>query len=920
MGGGADPLPRRPTAFTSATLQAGDSSDAEDEAMRSRYLPTMEVAMVTIPDAPLRPMAPGDLIARATEMLASFNGDKVSPDAHAERCLDEWRVREASDATFIRQCFYGCVRYAKMLGAFTKTMYHARGGDILRSDRDLYTVYAYLLLLRLDELGWDQFARLLGANSEQKMLPLMKFAFDERVLDDVMRDQWLKIYDPPWVDNVLASLLSWRHEADDLVARYEDEVHLAKLGDGAREKHQSWMTTDAIEDELGGRKGPKLNGVTVPKPFKLHPPKPKPLPARYQPPKKPKPKPVPASNKPLWEIGELTAEQREVRRAEEVNAARARQKLEEANRMAFKLAAVERPTNLDEVRAEVENERMKHFLAARGDGFRARPMPSFYEEWAGVERTSTSGPMGDSGGSGEGEDGEVGEGSPSKKPEIRLNAAAILREDALYKKKQAEEAKMLETYELEGRDERQFSEWQRTMRAKDEEARRRKVEALKKEMEAAFDKAVAAREHALVQNARKREEVKAESEALRLRREERELLEAAEAKERKAKVLAVEAEARRKRQETLSKNRASAEARAREKAETAARLHERQRADRERKADLCRRIRALELRPKVAVKDHAGQKSVLSKTYAVPMLEDMSVAELKERLKRCKLRAAAETAENRARIASERKDRAALVNEKLANIERIRSIAGEQGARRRTLSAEERAAKDVALKEKNAREAEALQKRLDAKRLERTRLAEEKARADAEYEFKQRRIMGAGEEVRLARKEHELARAKDRKAYEMDRRIETEARFAAATARRDARTRADARAREGRSRATRAAEYDADVALLTAKKTEETEETLRRKRDAVARGRLREERLRESLGGVKAGVGPVALARTLEGTASWKGGGWNGTGEQPTRDFLISGPLKAPGEGTRVHRTMGPDGTRSVEDAHLSHG
>ena len=923
MGGGADPLPRRPTAFTSATLQAGDStSDAEDEAMRSRYLPTMEVAMVTIPDAPLRPMAPDDLIARATEMLASFDGDKVSPDAHAERCLDEWRVREDSDATFIRQCFYGCVRYAKMLGAFTKTMYHARGGDILRSDRDLYVVYAYLLLLRLDELGWDQFERLLGANSEQKMLPLMKFAFDERVLDDLMRDQWLKIYDPPWVDNVLASLLSWRHEADDLIARYEDEVHFAKLGDGARKKHESWMTTDAIENELAGRKGPKLNGVTVPKPFKLHPPKPKPLPARYEPPKKPKIKPVPASNKPLWENGELTAEQREVRRAEEVNAARARRKLEEANRMAFKLAAVERPTNIDAVREEVETARMKHFLAARGEGFRARPMPSFYDEWAGVERTSTSGPGEDSGGSGEGEEeGKVGEGSPSKKPEIRLNAAAILREDALYKKKQAEEAKMLETYELEGRDERQFSEWQRTMRAKDEEARRRKVEALKKEMEAAFDKAVAAREHALVQNARKREEVKAESEALRLRREERELVEAAEARERKAKVLAVEAEARRKREETLSKNRASAEARAREKAETAARLHERQRADRERKADLCRRIRALELRPKTSVKDHAGQKSVLSKTYAVPMLEDMSVAELKERLKRCKLRAAAEKAENMARIASERADRAALVNEKLANIERIRSIAGEQGARRRTLSAEERAAKDSAAREKNARDAEELRKRLDAKRLERTRLAAEKARADAEYEFKQRRFMGAGEAVRAARKEHELARAKDRKAYEMDRRIETEARFAAATARRDARTRGDARSREIELRATYNAEYDANVKTLTTKKAEETEETLRRKRDAVARGRLREERLRERLGPVKAGVGPVALMRTTtsDGTR-WGGNGWNGTGERPTRDFLVSGPLKAPGEGTRVHRTMGPDGTRSVGDAHLSHG
>ena len=179
--------------------------------------------------------------------------------------------------------------------------------------------------------------------------------------------------------------------------------------------------------------------------------------------------------------------------------------------------------------------------------------------------------------------------------------------------------------------------------------------------------------------------------------------------------------------------------------------------------------------------------------------------------------------------------------------------------------------------------------------------------------------MGANEEVRLHRKEHELARAKDRKEYEMSRRIETEARFAAATARRDARTRGDARAREGELRATYNAEYDANVARLTSKKAEETEETLRRKRDAVARGRLREERLKERLGPVKAGVGPVALARTLEGTAAG-GGGWNGAGERPTRDFLISGPLKAPGEGTRVHRTMGPDGTRSVEDAHLSHG
>ena len=50
-----------------------------------------------------------------------------------------------------------------------------------------------------------------------------------------------------------------------------------------------------------------------------------------------------------------------------------------------------------------------------------------------------------------------------------------------------------------------------------------------------------------------------------------------------------------------------------------------------------------------------------------------------------------------------------------------------------------------------------------------------------------------------------------------------------------------------------------------------------------------------------------------------KDAGAYATGERPARDFLISGPLKAPGEGTRVHRTLGPDGSASVGDAHLRH-
>jgi hypothetical protein len=58
---------------------------------------------------------------------------------------------------------------------------------------------------------------------------------------------------------------------------------------------------------------------------------------------------------------------------------------------------------------------------------------------------------------------------------VRLNTAAVLREDALLRKKQEEESALIRRYESELRDDSEFYEWQAKMRQADEMKRLEEV-------------------------------------------------------------------------------------------------------------------------------------------------------------------------------------------------------------------------------------------------------------------------------------------------------------------------------------------------------------------------------------------------------------------------------------------------------------
>jgi hypothetical protein len=107
----------------------------------------------------------------------------------------------------------------------------------------------------------------------------------------------------------------------------------------------------------------------------------------------------------------------------------------------------ETKSNLEQIRHEVEQARTKELTF----GFKAKPAPDFSL-------------------------------AKEKNKEIKLNTAAILREDALYKKKLLQEKKRIEHFESELRDGSDFFKWQKQKKEEDAFFKQKQIEQRRLEM------------------------------------------------------------------------------------------------------------------------------------------------------------------------------------------------------------------------------------------------------------------------------------------------------------------------------------------------------------------------------------------------------------------------------------------------------
>lgn len=360
------------------------------------------------------------LMLLAETMFVTFNPDKKTVDTHIEECFKEHRVASKDVQNFLSQIFYGSVRFKKFVNVLVSSLYHTQSGNVLRNDRNMYHIYAYLALLRLTDLGFNHFRRLVLVKDAQKMLVFLKYVFNPENVENLCKDEWMKLYDVGFVGDVLRDLKYFQEPADDLIELLEERVFMS-----AQKKEE-----EAAAWSLGGEKK-----ATVPVPFKLTKTKPKVAP--YE---EPTYEPIKAKPAPKFLAGK-TSTDIAIERAKEENKRKMKEKYESAK--AFVPRVATRPSNFDKVCREVK-EREESLLNFKG--VKPRPVPRVPDV------------------------------------QVQLNVATVLRENALHQKRIEEEKRKAESYEQELRDASEFEEWQARMKRLDEENRRKEIERRRKEM------------------------------------------------------------------------------------------------------------------------------------------------------------------------------------------------------------------------------------------------------------------------------------------------------------------------------------------------------------------------------------------------------------------------------------------------------
>lgn len=561
------------------------------------------------------------LLRTCTNLLESFNPKATTVDAYFEEApvLANPLLGEV-ELKFCHQIFYGCYRYNKLLKLFVTSFVYKAPATALRSEQSLYMILAYLLFFRLDDVGIENLRKFVncGYGSPPAISALLDYAMDKEELQRWVMEEWLKHYDPSYLEkDVIDNLQS----KEPILRPLMNEMEIKATG---------MLKSGGATGPPGTVKSQKP--LTEFQPFNLTTVKPRLIPEpEHNIEKDLAAKPVPSyiNKTNLAKIEEARAKQTEEEKA------KIAVKYSAADEFTFETA---KRRDHAAIKEELKQEAEKKFMAE-----------------CTFQPKSTKRIM------------------PRDDAVVRHTVSSVLREDARLRQTMNKECELLKQFEADLHDASNFYEYQEKMRKKDDEDEQARMKERLIQTQLARSAAIEAHEAATRLKSMQAEHQKKEIQ-VQIDREKREQEADLEEKQKLVEQSCEEREkARIAEQEVLITKHEHAEQRRREKEVELARKKREDALEMERRKDLILQIRALERAPRESAK-------VFDRAEAPGhgFLEEMSWAELKERLKVLQAQHERKVVEKRERQLAKKVEKEEMLTEKIQLLAKVREQAREQ--------------------------------------------------------------------------------------------------------------------------------------------------------------------------------------------------------------------------------------------------
>ncbi|XP_077202052.1 cilia- and flagella-associated protein 99 [Paroedura picta] len=127
--------------------------------------------------------------------------------------------------TFLMEILAGCIEDKLLWDVVVNAFYIRDGKHCALSDHNLYVVVCYLATFQLEELGLQQFGKIVKSLDVAKICKFLRFFFNAMNLRTWIKDEWSQIYDSAYVTaNWIEPLLRWQPKVQQLIDQIDDKL------------------------------------------------------------------------------------------------------------------------------------------------------------------------------------------------------------------------------------------------------------------------------------------------------------------------------------------------------------------------------------------------------------------------------------------------------------------------------------------------------------------------------------------------------------------------------------------------------------------------------------------------------------------------------------------------------------------------